>query len=249
MININSSQPLVSIIMPCYNQGQFIDEAIQSVLANTYKNIEIIVVNDGSTDEFTNKHLNSLNYEKTTVYVTKNQGVVIARNFAIEKANGEFILPLDSDDKISDNFIEECVKVFLTKQNVDVVYGETELFGEETGIFKIPPYSVRNELRCNCIVNTAMYRKSDWELIGGYSLRMKGGYEDWDFWLSFTERNKIFYKVDFIKYLYRIQMFSRNKKAMRRFRGRFLCWKILYNHFNLYARNHCIIKMFIGKGW
>ena len=148
-----------------------------------------------------------------------------------------------------ENFIEECVKVFLSEKNVDVVYGESELFGEQTGIFKLKPYSVKNELQSNCIVNTAMYRKSDWVLVGGYNNKMKSGYEDWDFWLSFTERNKVFYKIDFVKCLYRIQGLRRNKKAMRRFQGRFLCWKILRNHFALYAKNHCVLKMLTGRWW
>ena len=200
MVNNNLSTPLVSIIMPCYNQGQFIDEAILSVLANTYKNIEIIVVNDGSTDEFTNNYLKNLKYDKTTVYITKNQGVVKTRNFAIEKAKGDFILPLDADDKISDNFIGECIKSFLSNENIDVVYGESYLFGEETGIYQIPSYTVKNELKNNCIVNTAMYRKSDWKLVGGYNQQMKSGFEDWDFWLSFTEKNKHFYKINYISF-------------------------------------------------
>jgi glycosyltransferase involved in cell wall biosynthesis len=96
----------VSVIMPCYNQGQYIDEAVDSVLTQTYQNYEIIIVNDGSTDEFTNEKLKNYNKPKTQVIHTANQGLSAARNNGIHASNGEFILPLDADDKIANTYLE-----------------------------------------------------------------------------------------------------------------------------------------------
>ena len=116
--------PKVSIIIPCYNYGQYIDEAVDSVLAQTFQDFEIIIVNDGSTDEFTNKKLENYNKPKTTVYFTKNQGVSAARNYAIEKSSGEYILPLDADDKIHSDYIKEAVDVLEANNEIGIVYCE-----------------------------------------------------------------------------------------------------------------------------
>ena len=97
----------VSVIIPCYNQGQYIEEAVKSVLAQTYQNFEIIIVNDGSTDEFTNKLLSDYDKQKTKVLHTDNQGLASARNNGIKVAKGKYILPLDADERNLDINIAE----------------------------------------------------------------------------------------------------------------------------------------------
>ena len=89
--------PKISVIIPCYNQGQYVDEAVQSVLAQTYDDFEIIIVNDGSTDEFTNTLLSGYNNQKIKVITTSNQGLSEARNSGIRASAGEHILPPDAD--------------------------------------------------------------------------------------------------------------------------------------------------------
>ena len=108
---MTSESPVVSIIIPCFNQGKYIEETIKSVLSSTFKNFEIIIVNDGSTDTHTNRLLQHLNLESVIVIQTENQGVSNARNTAIRNSRGKFILPLDADDKISVRYIEEAVKI------------------------------------------------------------------------------------------------------------------------------------------
>ena len=103
--------PKVSIVIPCYNHGKFVDETVQSCLKQTYQDIEIIIVNDGSTDEYTNTLLKDYQRPKTKVITIQNQGLPTARNTGIREAVGEYILPLDADDKIAPTYIEKAVNV------------------------------------------------------------------------------------------------------------------------------------------
>ncbi len=90
--------PKVSVIIPCYNHGKYIDEAVDSILNQTFKDFEIIIVNDGSTDELTNNKLKQYDKPKTFVINKENEGLSVARNTAIKRAVGEYILTLDADD-------------------------------------------------------------------------------------------------------------------------------------------------------
>ena len=94
----------VSVIVPCYNQAQFLDEALMSVLNQSYANWECLIINDGSPDNTEDVALRWCNKDERFVYLKKeNGGLCAARNMGIEKATGEFILPLDADDKIAEN--------------------------------------------------------------------------------------------------------------------------------------------------
>lgn len=92
--------PLVSVVIPCYNQASFLKETIESVLKSTYPKIEIIIVNDGSTDHSLQVALKAASTnQQIDVIDQENSGVAAARNNGIQKAKGELILPLDGDDR------------------------------------------------------------------------------------------------------------------------------------------------------
>ena len=181
----------VSIIIPCYNNAEYVGEAIESALNQTYENTEIVIVNDGSTDnssevikKYADKYKNIMFFDNE-----KNNGVVYARNMAIEACRGEYILPLDADDIIDETYVEKAVDVLNNNPDISIVYCYgSEMFGEPKRNY--PEYNKLGIMYQNMIFVTAMYRKSDWEEVGGYSETMKEGYEDWDFWLSFVERDK-----------------------------------------------------------
>ncbi len=197
------TQELVSVVIPCYNHGHFVNEAVDSVLAQTYENIEIIVVNDGSTDTFTNAYLKDFSKPKTRVLTTKNQGLPSARNNGIKEAKGKYILPLDADDKIAVNYIEKAVNFFEEDENVGIVYGKTELFGDQQGVWNLPKYSLEEMLIRNLIVPASMFKKADWEEIGGYNKNMIYGFEDHDFWLSIIEKGKEVRFIEEVMFYYR----------------------------------------------
>ena len=111
--------PLVSIIIPVYNVELYVKESIESVLKQTYKNIEIIIVDDGSTDNSLKVCKEVLDTDKRIKVIhQENQGVVKARNKGIELANGDYIMFVDSDDWIDANMVEELVKNMV---DVDIV--------------------------------------------------------------------------------------------------------------------------------
>jgi len=227
---------LVSIIMPCYNQGKYIDEAIQSVLRSTYANIEIIVVNDGSTDPFTNELLKTKSWNKTTVLNVSNIGVCEARNHAIRNSIGKYILPLDADDKIAPLYIEEAVAVLETRPEVKVVSCDVEMFGYKKGPYALPQHSMEMLLGQNTMVVTSMFRRVDFDATIGYNPNMSTGFEDWDFWLTLLENGGGVYKIDKVGFYYRIKKGSRNKSIKKGILQE-LRYQVYLNHKELYAKN------------
>lgn len=195
----------VSVIIPCFNHGKYFDEAVESVLNQTYDSFEIIVINDGSTDRYTIDKLNSFSKPKTHIIHTENRGLSHARNIGIKNAKGIYILPLDADDKIANTYIKKAVSVFEDTKNVGIVYCDAYLFGSpyQEGIWNLPPYSLENILINNMIFASAFFRRSDWEKVGGYDEEMKHGNEDHDFWLKLIELGVTVYKIPEVLFYYR----------------------------------------------
>lgn len=182
--------PRVSVIIPCYNQGLFLDDAVDSVLAQTFSDLEIIVVNDGSTEASTQRKLASYHRDKTRIVTTTNQGLAVARNNGIAEAGGDYILPLDADDRIEPRYIEEAVAILDNEPETGIVYCRARLFGAVEADWLLPEYSIEEMLRDNVIFCTALFRRSDWHLVGGYDVGMIHGWEDYEFWLSLIERGR-----------------------------------------------------------
>jgi glycosyltransferase involved in cell wall biosynthesis len=228
-------QKMVSVIMPCYNQGAYIQEAIDSVLAQTYTNCEIVIVNDGSTDEATIQKLHKLEEEGFNVITIANSGVSAARNIGIEVAKGEYILPLDADDRIAAAYVEEAIKILIEKPEVKLVYCDCEYFGTVTGLSTVPRFSIEGMLFENLIFNSAIIRKDDFKQSGGYDEAFLAGWEDWEFWLRFIHANEQVYKLPNTYFYYRIKNDSRNSAIKDEKRA--LCEQQLYKkHFDLFLK-------------
>lgn len=195
---------LISVVVPCYNQGEFIQETLTSIGDQNYDDYEVVIVDDGSTDPKTKNILGSLNGGNTSVIRTTNQGLAAARNNGIREANGEFILPLDADDRIGPTYLEKAIAVFEAKPDVGIVYCKAETFGEVQGAWNIPEYSLEKMLLDNIIFCSAMFRKKDWEKVGGYDTDMTYGWEDYDFWLSLIERGVDVYRIPEVLFFYRV---------------------------------------------
>ena len=195
----------VSVIIPCYNQGQYIDEAINSVLNQTHQNFEIIVVNDGSTDEPTINKLKGIKGPKIKVIHTSNQGLPSARNNGIKEAQSDIILPLDSDDKIAPNYIEKALKIMRKKPAIGIVYCRAKLFGAKKGTWDLTEYSLGKMLFNNIIFASSFFWRDDWVKVKGYNPNMKYGWEDWDFWLSIISMGKKVIQIPHFLFFYRIE--------------------------------------------
>lgn len=194
----------ISIIIPCYNQGEYIEEALASVARQTIADYEIVVVDDGSTDNATRRLLEQLSMPKTRVIRTTNQGLAAARNNGIREAAGKYILPLDADDRIAPAYLEKAAAILETRPEVGIVYCQAELFGEQQGPWNMPPYSLEQMLLDNLIFCSAMFRKKDWERAGGYDEEMVYGWEDYDFWLSLIESGAEVCQIPEVLFYYRV---------------------------------------------
>lgn len=232
------NKPLVSVIVPCFNQGKYLLECIESISKQTYTNIEIIVVNDGSTDLLTIKVLSQLNNNpKVTIITINNSGVAEARNIGIKNSNGAFILPIDGDDKIAEEYIEKCMEVLLSNKEVDIVYSNTRLFDSINRIYGLPRFNIKTMLKQNCVVCTAIYRKELYNLTNGYNKNMVHGLEDWDFWLTILSLEKKFYCIPKIMFFYRIKKKSRNADFIKNTENLKRTYKQLYlNNQDLYKK-------------
>lgn len=185
-----TSKPRITIVTPCYNQARYLPEAVGSVIAQTYTDWELLIVDDGSPDNTAAiaEQLIAGHPEHTIRLVRQaNQGLAASRNNAITLAHGEYILPLDADDAIEPHMLARTVAMLDKHPEVGFVYSDTILFGAESGIAVNQPYSLQ-ALRFNCLLHSlSLFRRAAWESAGGYRTNMNRGYEDWDFWLSLAE--------------------------------------------------------------
>ena len=180
---INEKTPLVSVIMPVYNYGDRIELAIQSVFQSTYQNFELIIIDDGSTNEYVKLKLDSIpEHPNIKIIHQENQGPSAARNNGILASKGEYILPLDADDRILPNYIQSCVDVLRNNKMVSPVYCDTAHDGEYRGIEKRPEWSMEMLVGGPFIVNCSMFRREAFDICNGYDTTMKG-WEDYDLWI------------------------------------------------------------------
>jgi len=196
--------PRVSVIIPCYNHGEYLDEAVESVLAQTFRDFEIIIVNDGSTDVQTVAKLENYQRPRTRVIHTLNQGLAMARNNGIREACGEFILPLDADDRVAPDYLEKGVAIMDASPETGIVYCLADCFGAQQGRWDIPDYSPRGMLLTNLIFCCSLFRKCSWEKTAGYNPNMNRGWEDWDFWLSLLELGCKVQRIPEVLFFYRV---------------------------------------------
>jgi glycosyltransferase involved in cell wall biosynthesis len=191
--------------MPCFNHGEFLLEAVRSVIKIKRDDIELIVVDDGSTDERTHKEMDTLCKEGIKVIRQGNKGLAAARNVGILASQGEYLFPLDADDRLRSGWIDRGIGILDSDPQVGVVYGDAECFGIRTGRWHVGPFDPDRLLHANYIHCSALYRRSVWEQNDGYDGTMPvQGAEDWDFWLGAWENGWQFAYVPEVLFDYRI---------------------------------------------
>ena len=199
----------VSVVIPCYNSGEFLDEAVQSALAQTWQNLEVVIVDDGSTDPSTLRLLEEARWPRTRIFHQQNAGPAAARNHAVRKADGRYILPLDADDTIEPTYVEKAAAVLDIRPEVGCVYCKARKFGAEQGPWNLPAYTLRELVIDNIIFVTSLYRKADWESVGGYNEKLRHGVEDYDFWVKIVHLGREVLQLEDSLFNYRIQESSR----------------------------------------
>ena len=193
-----------SIIIPCFNQELYLKETLVSVQNQTYQNWECIIVNDGSTDG-SDKIISEFcaldpRFRKI---IQENQGLATSRNNGIRAAKGQFILPLDGDDKIGPEYLELAEKEFRNDPTIKLVYAEAKFFGTKDQHWALPPYDYTRLLFVNCIYCSAIFRRVDYLKTEGYDANMRHGYEDWEFWLQLLNKEDRVVRLDSVQFYYR----------------------------------------------
>lgn len=201
--------PLVSVVVPVYNMEAFLPETLDSILASDYPNFEVVVVDDGSKDA---SYRIACDYAKkdqrVRAYTQPNGGACAARNQAVRLAKGEFILPVDADNLIEPGLIADSVKEILKDPSVKVVAPRADFFGERTGEWKLPPFSLHLLARKNIMDTCALYRKVEWERAGGYCESIIAR-EDWEFWIAVLKDGGKVVRLPEIGLHYRIRNVSK----------------------------------------
>lgn len=181
--------PKVSVVIPNYNHGQFLPEAVASVAPMRRDDVEIIVVDDGSTDELTRNEVDKIEASGIRVIRQENRGLAAARNAGITSSKGQYIFPLDADDRARPAPILHATEVLDAQPEIGVVYGDAQLFGVRSGHWTAGPFDPIRLMKKNYISCSALFRREVWEQVGGYDGTMPvQGLEDWDFWVGAYER-------------------------------------------------------------
>jgi len=188
-INTNPVAPLVSVITPVYKGAEFITQAVESVLAQTYPNVESVVVDDGSPDNVSEVIQQAFgDNPRVRLILQDNAGTAAARNTGVRHANGPLIALLDQDDYWLANKLEQQVPVF-GDPSVGMVHTGGQAYDHHTGtstaVFRPRPEMSMNELIAHCNVSCAssMFRRSVWEQLGGFREDLRGT-DDWMFWVE-----------------------------------------------------------------
>ncbi|RJQ51596.1 MAG: glycosyltransferase [Nitrospiraceae bacterium] len=232
---IHKDKPLVSVIIPCYNQAHFLPEAVESVVNQTYAEWECIIINDGSPDSTgeVSKGLISKYPGKKIILLEKpNGGLADARNYGIRNSKGKYILPLDSDDLIDPEMLEKTVALLETHPDISIAFTGMKEFGVRNAIH-YPTEVDLNTLRFqNFYYYCSLYRREVWETAGGYNPNMIWGYEDWDFWIGCMEKGFRGKRITDPLFLYRVRESSMYTKAFEH--DAELKARIVLNHPGIY---------------
>ena len=206
----------VTVIIPCYNDGKFIIEAVNSILNQTLKADKIIIVDDGSNAE-TKKVLKNIKHSSVEIVYQGNKGVSNARNTAIALAQTDYILNLDADDYFEPSFIEKAVAVLDNNNQVVAVSTYCRAFNNDKTIEIIKPLG--GKLKDFIVINNgranSMFLKKSWEAVGGFDEKMHEGYEDWEFWIAILEQEGTMHIIKEVLSHYRIKNTSRDQKALK----------------------------------
>lgn len=226
----------VSVIIPAYNQADFLGLTLQSVLSQTYKDFECIIIDDGSTDN-TRGVLDDYHDKRIRYLYQDNKGLASARNTGIKNASGKYLHFLDSDDLIYPYFLERMVEIIDSDNKVDILLCAWELIDEEGKVIsgKIGPPEIGNLIEDLILqnlfpVHAAITRRELFENLGSFDEKLSA-LEDWDLWLRAAIKGFNFRTLDIVGVKYR-----RHKDAMTLDIKRMLDNSILFKE-NFYNYN------------
>ncbi|MEM7349346.1 MAG: glycosyltransferase [Acidobacteriota bacterium] len=200
----NDATPDLTVIIPCFDHGQFMIEAIASVERCVAPSEELIIINDGSTQPRTLEILGILRAAGYHVIDQENHGLAATRNRGIEAARGRYILPLDADNRLLEGFAAAAVLALDESPDVGVIYGSWREFGGRSGLCEPSDFDLEQILHENYIDACAVFRKELWADVGGYDTALPA-WEDWEFWIHAAERSWRFQRLERTNFDYRVR--------------------------------------------
>ena len=222
-------KPTISVVIPSYNQQDFLSDAIESAINQTVKPLEIIVVDDGSTDS----SLKIARKYPVKVISQVNKGLSSARNTGIMNATGDYILFLDADDILKENCIERISEVILATQS-DIVSLSFKTFGiVNSEVILMPKPTLEDFKSANRVGYCSAIKRSVLLEIGGYNPKMLWGWEDWDLWIDLLKREKTITTIPEVLWLYRTK--ERSMIHVANEHGEELSTQMKKNHPEIYA--------------
>lgn len=235
--------PTVSVVIPCYNQAGFLVDAVESVVAQTFPDWEVLIVDDGSPDETAEVAATLITrFPERRVRLLRqaNGGLSKARNAGIAAALGRYILPLDADDAIAPRMLERATELLDSDGRTAIAYTDIELFGNESGRIQAGKWSTERVCALNQFAYCSVYRREVWEAVGGYNPNMAYGYEDWDFWIGAAERGYLARRIAEPLFRYRIRLGSMYASAKAH--DAELRAQIRANHPDLFTRRRRLLR-------
>jgi glycosyltransferase involved in cell wall biosynthesis len=217
--------PVVSVIIPCFAQATYLPDAVNSVVVQTFRDWELIIVDDGSPDGawvVAEDLIRRFPASRISLLRQQNAGLAAARNAGIARAVGRFILPLDADDRLDPNMLEASVAELNARPEVGIVYTDQIEFGESDRVVRLPEFDADLLCAANQLSYCALFRRGVWDAVGGYNPNMADGYEDWDFWIASVEkgfgarrlpRPLFYYRVKNVSMYTRAQLKRRELRA------------------------------------
>jgi glycosyltransferase involved in cell wall biosynthesis len=197
----------VSVVIPCFNYGHHLSEAVETVLAQTLRAFEVIIVDDGSTDDSSAVAQGLIDAHPATsirLISQPNSGSPgHSRNVGIAAARAPYIVCLDADDMLALDYLQRCAATLDAHREAAIAYGALQCFGVDTTLTDPREWDTRAELDCNFLTVAAMFRRDAWEQVGGIDTEI--GYEDWDFWIGCIERGWVGVKAPGALWYYRVK--------------------------------------------
>lgn len=211
---MGSGSPTVAVIVPCFNLGHYLPEALDSVAAQTYRDFEVVVVDDGSTEAVTLRTLDECESAGSRVIRGENRGLSAARNIGIRATASPFVTCLDADDRLLPTFLERSVAALEAGADIGFASHWVRTFGDEQGEWRPDRCDLAALVNMNTVNGAAAMRRECFDAVGGFDEEMREGCEDWDFWLSVVEAGFAGTIVPEILYEYRRRPDSMSRLMM-----------------------------------
>ena len=198
----------VSIVVTCYNLGQYLQDLFGSISWAFNESFEVILIDDGSNEQATILEIKALeqNYGSVRIVKQENMGLARARNKGVALANGKYIIPVDADNRLVKKGVYDALKFLEANEDYSVAYGNAKFFGNRTGLWQNQDYNHKAMVLKNHIDACAIIRKCSLKEVGMYDVNMPVmGFEDWDLWLRMYLEGLKFKYIPEIFFEYRVR--------------------------------------------